>query len=65
MCVQLVKMHPSVHSLHFFMWLVLRDRVSGGGAERGSGAERIGSGLLANSTEPDAELELTNREITT
>ena len=40
--------------------------MSGGGAERQGGTEfKVGSGLQDISTEPDAGLELTNREIMT
>ena len=43
-----------------------RQRVSGGGAEReGDTESKAGSRLRAVSTEPDAGLELTDREIMT
>ena len=43
-----------------------RQNMSGGGAEReGDTESEVGSGLRAVSPEPDAGLELTNREILT
>ena len=52
----------------FYIYLFLRDRkrqsVNGGGAEReGETESEAGSRLWAVSTEPDAGLKLTNREI--
>ena len=46
---------------------IKREKVSGGATEREGERERerIPSGLLADSTEPDAELELMNCEIMT
>ena len=50
----------------FVLFLRERERTSRGGAEReGDTESEAGSGLRAVSTEPDAGLELTNREITT
>ena len=43
--------------------LFLRERASGGGAERGG--QGIISGLCVVGPEPDAGLELTNRELMT
>ena len=52
--------------INFFQCLFLRDRVSWGGAEReGDTDSEAGSRPRAVSTEPDAGLELTNREIMT
>ena len=56
--------------LFFYIYLFLRDRVrqsmSRGGAEReGDTESETGSRLRAISTEPDAGLELTDREIVT
>ena len=54
-------------SLFFFFTFIFEREthsVSGGGAERGGDTEsEAGSRLGAVSTEPDAGLELTNREI--
>ena len=56
--------------LCFNVYLLLRDRerqsMSRGGAERGGDTEsEAGSRLRAVSTEPDAGLELTDRQIVT
>ena len=62
---------PLEHSilfLNFLMFIILRERqsVSGGGAEsEGDTESEAGPRLPAASTEPDAGLEPTNREITT
>ena len=50
----------------FILFLRVRDRVSGGGAEReGATESEAASGLRAVSPEPDVGLELTSREIMT
>ena len=54
----------SLNSFYLFYFEREREREAGGGAERG-GRERIPSKLHAVSTEPDAGLVSTNREITT
>ena len=61
---------PELLSFFLNMYLFLRDRerqsTSRGGAEsKGDTESEAGSRLRAVSTEPDAGLELTNREITT
>ena len=48
-----------------FIYLCLRDRESEQGKGKERGRDRIPSKLRTVSTEPDAELELTNLEITT
>ena len=55
-------------NIYFLMFIFEKDResVSGAGAERGGDTEsEVGSRFQAVSTEPDAGLELTNREIMT
>ena len=48
------------------MFISERDTASGKGAEReGDTESKAGSRLPADSTEPDVELELRNREIVT
>ena len=52
--------------MFIYFWETERQSMSRGGAEREGDAEsEAGSRLWAVSTEPDAGLELTNREITT
>ena len=52
--------------LHLFIFDRVRQRMSGGGAEREWDTEsEAGSRLRAVSTEPDMGLEPTNREIVT
>ena len=56
------------HFIFFFIFLtfiyISRDSVSGGGAEREGDTESVeGSRLWTDSTEPDAGLKLTDREI--
>ena len=52
--------------MFIYFWDTERQSMSGGGAEReGDTESKAGSRLWALSTEPDAGLELTNREIMT
>ena len=52
--------------MFIYFWEPERQSMSGGGAEReGDKESQAGSRLWAVGTEPDAGLELTNREITT
>ena len=56
-------------TLFFYVYLFLRKReretAGKGGAEREWGAQRIRSRLCADSSKPEAGLELTNRKLTT
>ena len=55
-----------IYFLTFIHFLIERQSVSGGGAEReGDTESEAGSRLRAVSTEPDAGLEPTDREIMT
>ena len=52
--------------MFIYFWQRERQSMSGGGAEReGYTESEAGSRLWDTSTEPDAELQLTNREIVT
>ena len=57
--------HTKTQSLYFFLCLFLRDKEHEGGSGRESPGQSIPGELSGDNREPDAGLELMNREIMT